>query len=108
MIERHRSSWELLSTVVDRKKLRKSIKSGVVIYRFAQSQGTPNRHATRRRQWQPDGGRWPPIHNVMKLCDRASVMKNGQLVGTVDVADVTDDDILGMIIMGKKPGKRAA
>ena len=45
------------------------------------------------------------IHSVMKLCDRASVMKNGQLVGTVDVKDVTDDDILGMIILGKKPGQ---
>lgn len=47
------------------------------------------------------------IHNVMKLCDRASVMKNGQLVGTVDVKDVTDEDILGMIILGKKPVKAA-
>ena len=28
---------------------------------------------------------------------------NGQLVGTVNVKDVTDDDILGMIILGKKP-----
>lgn len=45
------------------------------------------------------------IHDVMELCDRASVMKNGQLVGTVDVADVTDDDLLGMIILGKKPGE---
>ncbi|ALI54201.1 ATP-binding cassette domain-containing protein [Celeribacter marinus] len=43
------------------------------------------------------------IHNVMKLCDRAMVMKNGQAVGTVNVDEVTDDDILGMIIMGKKP-----
>ena len=43
------------------------------------------------------------IHNVMKLCDRASVMKNGQLVGTVNVNQVTDEDILGMIILGKKP-----
>ena len=47
------------------------------------------------------------IHNVMKLCDRASVMKNGQLVGTVNVNDVTDEDILGMIILGKKPAKAA-
>ncbi|MCU0909600.1 MAG: ATP-binding cassette domain-containing protein [Rhodobacteraceae bacterium] len=47
------------------------------------------------------------IHAVMNLCDRASVMKNGQLVGTVDVKDVTDDDILGMIILGKKPAKAA-
>lgn len=45
------------------------------------------------------------IHDVMELCDRASVMKNGKLVGTVDVADVTDDDLLGMIILGKKPGE---
>jgi len=47
------------------------------------------------------------IHDVMTLCDRASVMKNGRLVGTVDVADVTDDDLLGMIILGKKPGEDA-
>ena len=43
------------------------------------------------------------IHDVMQLCDRASVMKNGKLVGTVDVADVTDDDLLSMIILGKQP-----
>ena len=43
------------------------------------------------------------IHNVMKLCDRASVMKNGQLVDTERVADVTEDDILSMIILGKNP-----
>jgi D-xylose transport system ATP-binding protein len=43
------------------------------------------------------------IHNVMALCDRASVMKNGQLVGTVNVNEVTDEDILGMIILGKRP-----
>ncbi|MDP2578359.1 ATP-binding cassette domain-containing protein [Shimia thalassica] len=43
------------------------------------------------------------IHDVMQLCDRASVMKNGKLVGVVDVDDVTDDDLLGMIILGKKP-----
>ena len=47
------------------------------------------------------------IHDVMELCDRASVMKNGKLVGTVDVADVTDDDLLSMIILGKQPGKAA-
>ena len=47
------------------------------------------------------------IHNVMKLCDRASVMKNGQLVGTVNVNEVTDEDILGMIILGKTPARAA-
>jgi D-xylose transport system ATP-binding protein len=39
---------------------------------------------------------------MMELCDRVSVMKNGQLVGTERVADVTEDDILSMIILGKK------
>jgi D-xylose transport system ATP-binding protein len=48
------------------------------------------------------------IHQVMQLCDRASVMKNGQLVGTVNVADVTEDDLLGMIILGKHPHAEAA
>lgn len=43
------------------------------------------------------------VHQVMRLCDRASVMKNGKLVGTVDVNDVTDDDLLSMIILGKNP-----
>ncbi len=43
------------------------------------------------------------IHAVMDLCDRAMVMKNGQRVGTVKVAEVTDEDILGMIILGKRP-----
>jgi D-xylose transport system ATP-binding protein len=47
------------------------------------------------------------IHQVMALCDRASVMKNGQLVGTVNVEDVTEDDILGMIILGRAPEKAA-
>ena len=43
------------------------------------------------------------IHAVMNLCDRASVMKNGKMVGTVNVDEVTDDDLLGMIILGKNP-----
>lgn len=48
------------------------------------------------------------IHDVMDLCDRVSVMKNGKLVGTEHVKDVTDDDILGMIILGKKPNQKAS
>lgn len=40
--------------------------------------------------------------------DIHSVMKNGQHVGTVKVDEVTDDDILGMIILGKKPAHLAA
>jgi len=48
------------------------------------------------------------IHQVKALCDRASVMKNGQLVGTVDVHRATEDDLLGMIIAGKNPEHLAA
>jgi len=48
------------------------------------------------------------IHDVMELCDRARVMKNGKLVGTVDVNDVTDDDLLSMIILGKQPAAKSA
>jgi D-xylose transport system ATP-binding protein len=47
------------------------------------------------------------IHDVMGLCDRVSVMKNGKLVGTEKVGDVTEDEILGMIILGKQPVKAA-
>ena len=47
------------------------------------------------------------IHQVKQMCDRASVMKNGQLVGTVNVDDVTEDDLLGMIILGKHPAQAA-
>jgi len=48
------------------------------------------------------------IHQVKALCDRASVMKNGRLVGTVDVHRATEDDLLGMIIAGKNPEHLAA
>lgn len=48
------------------------------------------------------------VHQVKALCDRASVMKNGKLVGTVNVDEVTTDDILAMIIAGKKPEHLAA
>ncbi len=48
------------------------------------------------------------VHQVKRLCDRAAVMKNGELVGVVEVDNVTTDDLLGMIIAGKKPEKTAA
>jgi D-xylose transport system ATP-binding protein len=48
------------------------------------------------------------VHQVKELCDRAAVMKNGQLVGVVKVDEVTEDDILAMIIAGKKPEHLAA
>ncbi|MEM8978491.1 MAG: ATP-binding cassette domain-containing protein [Pseudomonadota bacterium] len=44
---------------------------------------------------------------MLDLCDRVSVMKNGKLVGTERVEDVTEDDILSMIILGKNPKKAA-
>jgi D-xylose transport system ATP-binding protein len=43
------------------------------------------------------------IHDVFDLADRISVMLTGRLVGTVDKADVTMDEVLAMIIMGKMP-----
>jgi D-xylose transport system ATP-binding protein len=30
-------------------------------------------------------------------------MKNGKLVGTYATADVTEDEVLGMVITGKRP-----
>jgi D-xylose transport system ATP-binding protein len=45
------------------------------------------------------------IHDVFDLADRISVMLQGRLVGTVDKDLVTQDEVLGMIIMGKKPGE---
>jgi D-xylose transport system ATP-binding protein len=43
------------------------------------------------------------IHDVFDLADRICVMKNGAVVGTARTADVTKDDVLGMIILGKCP-----
>ena len=45
------------------------------------------------------------IHDVFDLADRISVMLQGRLVGTVNKQDVTKDEVLAMIIMGKKPGE---
>jgi D-xylose transport system ATP-binding protein len=42
--------------------------------------------------------------DIFEVCDRVTVMKNGAVVDTVRVADVTQDDVLGMIILGKLPG----
>jgi D-xylose transport system ATP-binding protein len=43
------------------------------------------------------------IHDVFDLADRVCVMKNGQVVGTASTNDVTKDEVLGMIILGKCP-----
>ncbi|UUX49938.1 ATP-binding cassette domain-containing protein [Nisaea acidiphila] len=43
------------------------------------------------------------IHDVFDLSDRLTVIKNGRLVGTVRTEEVSKDDVLGMIILGKMP-----
>jgi D-xylose transport system ATP-binding protein len=43
------------------------------------------------------------IHDVFDLADRICAMKNGRVVGAARIADVTKDDVLGMIILGKCP-----
>ena len=43
------------------------------------------------------------IHDVFDLADRVMVMKNGSRIGTCRTADVTKDQVLGMIILGKLP-----
>jgi D-xylose transport system ATP-binding protein len=43
------------------------------------------------------------IHDVFDLADRVYVMKNGRLVGSAKVAEVSKDEVLGMIILGKCP-----
>jgi D-xylose transport system ATP-binding protein len=45
------------------------------------------------------------IHDVFDLADRISVMLHGKLVGTVNKTDVTTDEVLAMIILGKRPGE---
>ena len=39
--------------------------------------------------------------DVFGLSERLMVMKNGRTVGTYRTADVTEDEVLGMIIAGK-------
>jgi D-xylose transport system ATP-binding protein len=45
------------------------------------------------------------IHDVYDLSDRIAVMYHGRIVDIVDKEKVTTDEILGMIILGKKPGE---
>jgi D-xylose transport system ATP-binding protein len=45
------------------------------------------------------------IHDVFDLADRISVMLQGKLVGTVDKSDVSMDEVLAMIIVGKLPAE---
>lgn len=43
------------------------------------------------------------LHDVFDLSDRISVLRHGRLVSTVKTQDVTEDEVLGMIILGKLP-----
>jgi D-xylose transport system ATP-binding protein len=43
------------------------------------------------------------IHDVFDLSERIAVMYHGRMVDIVNKADVTPDEVLGMIILGKRP-----
>jgi D-xylose transport system ATP-binding protein len=43
------------------------------------------------------------IHDVYDLSDRVSIMYQGRIVDTVNKDDVTPDEIVSMIILGKRP-----
>jgi D-xylose transport system ATP-binding protein len=43
------------------------------------------------------------IHDVFDLSDRISVMYHGRIVDTVDKNAVTPDEVVSMIILGKRP-----
>ena len=45
--------------------------------------------------------------DVFGLSNRLAVMKNGKMVGTYNTADVNEDEVLGMIILGKRPEGKA-
>lgn len=40
---------------------------------------------------------------MFEVCDRVTVMKDGAVVDTVRVAEVTQQDVLAMIILGQRP-----
>ena len=48
------------------------------------------------------------IHDVFDLSDRITVMANGRQIGTHRTAEVTKDQVLSMIILGKQPGEETA
>jgi D-xylose transport system ATP-binding protein len=45
------------------------------------------------------------IHDVFDLATRLAVMRHGRMVGVVNTAEVTKDEVLAMIIAGTLPGR---
>ncbi|MFK7604328.1 ATP-binding cassette domain-containing protein [Deinococcus sp. SM5_A1] len=45
------------------------------------------------------------MHDVFDLADRVTVMKNGKVVGSALTSQITQDEVLEMIIAGKLPGR---
>ncbi|MGI9303260.1 MAG: ATP-binding cassette domain-containing protein [Gammaproteobacteria bacterium] len=48
------------------------------------------------------------IHDVFEISDRITVMANGRQVGTRRTDEVSKDQVLGMIILGKQPEEETA
>ena len=48
------------------------------------------------------------IHDVFDLSDRISVMYHGRIVDTVTKESVTPDEVVSMIILGKRPDEATA
>ena len=48
------------------------------------------------------------IHDVFDLSDRVTVMSGGRIVGIRRTTEVTKDQVLGMIILGKQPEEETA
>jgi len=45
------------------------------------------------------------IHDVFDLSDRICIMYHGRVVDIVKPTEITSDEVLGMIILGKRPGE---
>ena len=43
------------------------------------------------------------LHEIGGIADRITVLRDGELVGTVNKDEVTMDEVLAMIIIGKLP-----
>ena len=48
------------------------------------------------------------LHDVFEISDRVTVMTNGRQIGTRRTEEVTKDQVLGMIILGKQPEEETA